>query len=261
MATYSRFGGGGGFGRQTLQFGGFVPPMIKRLLILNTAIFVVYFFATAFRWDMLLEVFKAFSLIPSWVVKGAFWQPFSYLFLHSPYGFTHILFNMLMLWMFGQDLERDWGGRRFLEFYFFCGVGAGLCDVAARVFFGGMDVPTIGNSGAVYGILLAFGLLYPDRTVLFALIFPIPARVFVAIIGGIQFMMTFGSTQSNVSHVAHLGGMAFAYLYMRMFGSRQRRYKPSLQSRLRDAWKEYKLARARRKFQVYMKKRDGGQIH
>jgi len=232
-----------------MHFGGLVPPMIKRLLILNIAVFIVYFFSTVFQWETLLALFDAVSLIPSWVVKGALWQPFTYLFLHSPYGFTHILFNMLMMWMFGQDLERDWGSRKFLEFYFFCGVGAGLCDVAARFFFGGVDIPTIGNSGAVYGILLAFGWLYPDRTVLFALIVPLPARVFVAILGGIQFLSTFGSSQSNVSHIAHLGGMAFAWIYLR--------HRPGfLDIDWKASYRQWKLRRAQKKFEVYMKKRD-----
>ncbi len=251
MATYSRFGGGGGFGRSTMHFGGLVPPIIKRLLIINTAIFVVYFFATQFRIEPLLSVFRFFSLIPSWLIKGALWQPFTYLFIHSPYGFGHILFNMLMLWMFGQDLERDWGKRRFLEFYFFCGVGAGLCDVAARFFLGGVDIPTIGNSGAVYGILLAFGMLYPNRTVLFALIFPIPARVFVAILGGIQFMSTFGSSQSNVSHIAHLGGMVFAWIYLK-------RRPAFLDIDWGASYRQWKLRRAQKKFEVYMRKRNKG---
>ena len=250
MATSSRFGGGGGFGRSTMHFGGFVPPMIKRLLIINTVLFVVYFFATRFDVEALLGLFRAASLIPSWLISGAIWQPFTYLFLHSPYGFGHILFNMLMLWMFGQDLERDWGGRRFLEFYFFCGVGAGLCDVAARFIFGGLDIPTIGNSGAVYGILFAFGWLYPDRTVLFALIFPIPARIFVAILGGIQFLSTFGSN-SDVSHIAHLGGMVFAWVYL----SRRPAF---LDIDWKASYRQWKLRRAQRKFQVYMKKRDKG---
>jgi rhomboid family protein len=235
-----------------MNFGGFVPPMIKRLLIINTAIFVIYFFSTRFEIQPLLGLFYALSLVPSWLMKGAIWQPFTYLFLHSPYGFGHILFNMLMLWMFGQDLERDWGSRKFLEFYFFCGVGAGLCDFAARFFFGGLDIPTIGNSGAVYGILLAFGMLYPDRTVLFALIFPIPARVFVAILGGIQFLSTFGAN-SDVSHMAHLGGMAFAWVYLR--------HRPEfLDIDWTASYRQWKLRRAQRKFQVYMKKKkdDGG---
>jgi membrane associated rhomboid family serine protease len=112
-----------------------------------------------------------------------------------------------------------------------------------------MDIPTIGNSGAVYGILLAFGWLYPDRTVLFALIFPIPARVFVAILGGIQFLSTFGSN-SDVSHVAHLGGMAFAWIYLR--------HRPEfLDIDWQASYRQWKLRRAQRKFQVYMKKKDG----
>ena len=194
---------------------------------------------------------------------GALWQPFTYLFLHDPGGFGHIIFNSLTLWMFGVSLERTWGTRKFLEFYFFCGVGAGLCDVALRSLLTlggsavpdflarmgvGMDIPTIGNSGAVYGVLLAFGLLFPDSTVYFWMLFPIPARVFVLIMGAITFLMFFGSAGSGVSHVAHLGGMAFAWIYLRS--------KPKfLDIDWTMAYRQWKLRRARRKFEVYMKKR------
>lgn len=245
MAYYTRYGSSG------FSFGGLVPAGIKRLLIVNTALFILYFLVTSFHITSLQALFRALSLIPSWVVVGALWQPFSYLFLHNPNGFMHILFNMLMLWMFGSDLERDWGTRRFYQFYFFCGVGAGLCDVAARFLFApeAVRIPTIGASGAIYGVLLAFGVLYPSRTILFALIFPIPARVFVAILGAMAFLSALGSTGSNVSHIAHLGGMVFGWIYLR--------YRPGfLDIDWTASYRQWRLRRARRRFEVYMKKRD-----
>jgi len=233
--------------------GGITPPGIKYLLIINAAVFVVYFLSVQLGIDPLVWLFSWFSLIPSWVIRGAVWQPFTYLFLHSPYGFWHILFNMLALWMFGSDLERDWGTRRFLNYYFFCGVGAGLCDLFARILWGNMNSATIGASGAIYGVLLAFGLLYPNRTVYFGLIFPIPARWFVAILGAIAFLSTLGASGSRVSHIAHLGGMVFGYFYLR--------YRPDvLDIDWVGSYRLWKARRARRKFEVYMRKhrRDPG---
>lgn len=243
MAYYSRYGSGGS------SFGGLVPWAIKRLLIVNTALFVLYYLATAFQISPLLGLFHALGLIPSWVIRGALWQPFTYQFLHSPHGFTHVLFNMLMLWMFGANLERDWGSRKFLEFYFFCGIGAGLCDVAARLLWGNPDIPTIGASGAIYGVLLAFGLLYPNTTVYFSMIFPIPAKYFVMILGGMSFLMTLGASGDNVAHVAHLGGMLFGWIYLR-------RRPEFLNIDWIASYRKWKLRRAQRRFQVYMKKRD-----
>jgi len=267
MASHSRFGGPPpGYGRGSIQLGGFITPGLKWILIANGAFFVVYFLARALRLYPLLDLFHALSLVPQWVLFGALWQPITYLFLHDPTGFSHIVFNSLTLWMFGINLERTWGTRKFLEFYFFCGVGAGLCDVGLRAVFtlagpvlpdflarmgGGMDIPTIGNSGAVYGVLLAFGLLFPDSTIYFWMLFPIPARVFVLIMGAISFLMFFGSAGSGVSHVAHLGGMLFGWIYLRS--------KPKfLEIDYVMAYRQWKLRRARKKFEVYMKKRDGG---
>jgi membrane associated rhomboid family serine protease len=250
MASHSRFGGfsrGGG-----LHLGGLLPFGIKWLLITNSILFVLYFLATVWAITPLLAIFRALSLIPKWVMFGALWQPLTYQFLHSPYGFSHILFNMLMLWMFGAGIERDWGTKRFLQFYLFCGAGAGLCDVVARLFVGDLSTPTIGASGAIYGVLLAFGLLYPHQTVYFWMIFPIPARVFVLIMGVMQFLLTMGSSGSQVSHIAHLGGMLFGYIYLRS--------KPKfLDIDWLMAYRQWRLRRARKKFEVYMRKRDGGQ--
>ncbi len=136
-----------------------------------------------------------------------FWQLLSYGFLHSPTNYTHILFNMLALWMFGKDIENAFGTRRFVAYYLLCIIGAGLTQiVAAKV--SGSAYPTVGASGGVFGLLLAFGVLYPNRTIM--LIFPpIPmkAKYFVVLFGLMELYLGFSGSAPNVAHFAHLGGM------------------------------------------------------
>ena len=240
----------------TISFGSRrVPSGVKFLLITNTIVFVVYFLSVQLRIAPLIMLFHGLSLVPSWVVKGAvIWQPITYLFLHSPFGFGHILFNMLSLWWFGSDLERDWGTRRFLNYYFFCGVGAGLCDVTARFLLvsgHALAIPTIGASGAIYGLLLAFGILYPNRTIFLYFLFPIPARIFVLILGTIAFLSTFGAAGSGISHMAHLGGMIFGFYYLRF---RPRLFDIDWIGSLR-LWKR---RQAQQRFEVYMRKQNRG---
>lgn len=231
---------------------GLFPKAVRWLLISNIALFVLYFFARLSEADGL---FEPFGLRPSDVVERLrVWQLFTYMFLHDPNGFGHILINMLMLWMFGADLERAWGTRRFLNYYFLCGVGAGICVVIAGFLFDHSSGRTIGASGSIYGLLLAFGMLYPDRQILFSFLFPIKAKYFVMIFGGIAFLSSFDPRAGGVSHVAHLGGMIFGYVYLKSKAFRRPSAKLDLQRTLRGWYQEYKLQRAKRKFQVYLKK-------
>jgi len=234
-----------GYVRNTSYF----PPGVKWLLIVNCALFIAYFFAIRTGFGAL---FSPFWLSLSWVTGMlAIWQLVSYMFLHDPGGFGHILWNMLALWMFGKDLEATWGTKRFLQYYFVCGVGAGLCVLLMSALFGSPESRTIGASGAIYGLLLAFGLLFPEQPILFFFLFPIPAKYFVMIIGAVSFMLTFGSTGDGVSHVAHLGGMVWGFLYLRYRYDRLDLIGPMLKK-----YQDWKLQRARRKFQVYMKKQE-----
>lgn len=229
----------------------YFPPGVRWLLISNTAIFVLYFFA---RGTAVGDYFKWFPLVPAAVVQLFFvWQLVTYMFLHG--GFWHILWNMLALWMFGVDLERMWGTRRFLQFYFVCGVGAGVCVVLGNYLlpFGQPNIPTIGSSGAIYGILLAYAILFPDRVILFSFLIPIKVKYFVMIIGAIAFMNTF-KPSTGVSDVAHLGGMIFAYFFLKM--PRSRGIHP--RAALRDQYRTWKIERAKRRFQVYLRKRGSG---
>jgi len=240
MRNYGRYPGSS-FGIRE-----YFPRGVKWLLILNSGIFVFFFFLGLVDFALARLFLDVFGLRASSFLRGMLWQPFTYLFLHDPTGFGHILINMLTLWMFGADLERDWGLQRFLKYYFVCGVGAGLCDVTAHLLLRGPNVPTIGASGAIYGVLLAFGLLYPTRTVYFSFLFPIQAKYFVLIMGVIAFLSSF-NRQSSVSNVAHLGGMLFGYIYLR---SRRHQVGESLLS----IYQQWRRRRTQQKFKIYMRK-------
>ena len=220
-----------------------LPRGVKGLIIANSAVFLLMWLVAPIERICM----QWLALVPADVVTRFFvWQMVTYLFLHG--GFMHILMNMLYLWFFGRDLEDIWGTRRFLQFYFFCGVGAGVIVVLANYLFANPQIPTIGASGAIFGVLLVAAVLWPDRIIIFY-IFPIKLKYLVMILGAIQF---FGlrDLNSGVSNVAHLSGMAFGYAFLK--GSKGRGFDPI--TPLRESYKAWKLARAKRKFQVYLKK-------
>jgi len=140
------------------------------------------------------------------------WMPLTYMFLHSVVSPMHILFNMLALWMFGGDVEQVFGTRQFIIYYLFCGAGAGLLVAILQP---GLGVPTIGASAAIYGLLVAFGLFYPNRVIYFFMIFPMRAKHFVLVIAGIVFLSSLASPGGPISHVAHLGGLVLGYLFIK----------------------------------------------
>ena len=178
------------YGQVQVSFGPPLTRMVKYLIIVSGAIFVLtYLGLQLFHWTWPLAWL---SLQPYDVIHRLFlWQLVTYLFLHG--GFFHIIFNLLMLWMFGSELEYRWGGRRFLFYFFLTGIGAGLCDVILNTLLApGLRTATIGNSGAVYGVLLAYGMLFPDRPVLFALMIPMKAKWLVLIMAAIEFLSSLG---------------------------------------------------------------------
>ncbi len=229
------------------------PTGVKWLIISNVAVYIVYYFGSWMRGE---PIFDSLLLMPAAVIHGAVWQLVTYLFLHSLGSMWHIVFNMLALWMFGAPIEETWGTRRFLQYYFLCGIGAGICVVLANLAFGNPYQRVLGASGAIYGLLLAFGMLFPNQTVLMSFLFPIKAKYMVMIFGAIAFMSSF-QTGSTVSNLAHLGGMIFGFVYMKtQFG--RRRQTAGFDFDFQRRWKEYKLQRARRKFKVYLKKHGSG---
>jgi membrane associated rhomboid family serine protease len=221
------------------QFGpGPLSPAVKVLLFTNVAAWLLNLLVPA----MTLRL----GLSPKDVFTGfAFWQPFTYMFLHDTHGFGHILFNMLSLWMFGTELERRWGTRFFTKYYFVTGVGAAVSTllislVSESVYYS----LTVGASGAIYGLLLAWAMYFPHRTIYFYFLFPIPARVFVIIVGAIAFLSSFGGPGSGIAHIAHLGGLVVGYVYLKSLQTRP-------MDELRYRWLRWRMDRARSRFDVY----------
>ncbi|HTS67748.1 MAG TPA: rhomboid family intramembrane serine protease [Terriglobia bacterium] len=235
------------------SFGPPLTPMVKKLIIITSGAFVLtYIPSQLFNSAIFDYPFALFALQPDLVIHRFFvWQLVTYLFLHG--GWFHIIFNMFALWMFGSDLERLWGGRKFLFYYFLTGVGAGILDVAINTIFPpAIPTATIGCSGAVYGLLLAYGMTYPDRPIYLYMIIPIKAKWFVAIMGVIEFVSSFGGPGSGISHFAHLGGMLFGYLYLR--GG-------SLPFRWQLQYEKWRRAQMRKKFEVYMRDQEKRDNH
>lgn len=189
-----------------------LTPVTRALMIACGAVWVVQFLLGPIL--RVTDLSWVFGIVPALFVRGYFWQPLTYMFLHSPVQILHLLLNLLILWMVGGDLERHWGGRRFLGYYLVCGVGAGMF-VAIAGLLSNTQAPTIGASGAIYGLLLAYGMIFSERVILFMLVFPMRARTLSWVLFAIAFVSTLGQSASGVSHVAHLGGMVVGYLYLK----------------------------------------------
>src|SRR5258708_34230991 len=240
----------------TLSF----PPFygkVRALILINALVYfaVLLFFRNPV--SLLKDVYWVYGLMPDRVfAHGYLWQLVTYFFLHA--GISHILFNMVALWMFGSTLEQYFGGRRFLEFYFFCVVGAALVTAlltfSAGCFVGlRPEIPTVGASGGIYGVLLGFGYLFPNREIfMFPWPFAIKAKSLVAILILIALAPSLGGS-NGVANIAHLGGALFGYLYLKFmpgkglgFATSERFYG------LRNAWHRWKRRQAAKKFKVYM---------
>ncbi len=226
------------------------PTGLKWLLVANVAIFVACYLIRPLN-DL---VHDYLGLIPFQVVQqGKIWQLVTYMFVHA--GIMHILWNMLGLWMFGIQLEKLWGTAKFLRFYFECGIAAGLTVVVAAYLFGGTDVATVGASGALFGLLVAYAVVFPDQTILFSFLIPIKSKYFVMIIGAIVFLQSYSATighqSGTVAVVAHLGGLVAGYLLLR-----GRTLQVKLRQPVEASFKGWKLRRARKKFEVYLRKQD-----
>jgi membrane associated rhomboid family serine protease len=200
-------GSGGGQGGVRYQFGPGVslPRAIKTLILLNVGIF---FLTKLAGWNE-SSLRSTFGLVPADVIgQGYVWQLVTYLFLHA--GLFHLLINMLMLWMFGTAVAHAWGSRAFLPYYFVCGVGGAVITLLTSH---ASVHPTIGASGAVLGVVLAYGLMYPDRQVLLFFLIPIKMKYFI---GMLVLVDLWGSAQDNgIANFAHLGGMLFGFLYLK----------------------------------------------
>lgn len=216
-----------------------LTPGIKLLVIANVVAFIATFLVPTITLRLGLRPADVFGHV-------ALWQPVTYMFLHS--GITHILFNMLALWMFGVELERMWGTRYFLKYYFITGIGAAATTLVLSwlpIFTESLYYSlTVGASGAVYGVLLAYALYFPNRPIYMYFVFPIPAKYFVMIIGAISFFSSLGGA-SGVAHTTHLGGLAVGYFYLK-----SGRLHPL--SEIKYRWVKWRINRMRKKFDVHV---------
>ena len=181
-----------------------MPPAIKTLIIANAAVFALSYIVGGHFRDI-------FGLVPQHVIGDRwFWQPVTYLFLHG--GFMHLRFNLFALWMFGMPVEAQWGKTEFLKYYFLCGLGAAAASIAMAPH---SSVPVIGASGSVYGMLVAFAMLYPDAVVYLYFLIPVKAAHMAILFGLIEFFAGAAGSNPGVARFAHLGGMVTGYLYIR----------------------------------------------
>jgi membrane associated rhomboid family serine protease len=189
-------------------FGGPVTRTIKILVLVNVAVFVLQMLARLLDTNV-IDIY--FGLVPALITREFMvWQFVTYMFLHG--GVFHIFFNMLTLYMFGNDLERYWGTRRFLNYYFITGIGAGVCSWIVSM--NSMAV-TIGASGALYGLLLAYGMLYPNRIVYLNFLLPVKVKWLVLIMGAVAFFSSVSGSEPGVANIAHLGGMLVGYIFLK----------------------------------------------
>ena len=206
-------------------FGGFslFPPVIKYLLLSNLFVFVLeHFFLNGLKFgdtNLGVAFFRTFALQPIFgtsvktIYSGPFmpWQLISYMFMHG--DFTHIFFNMFALWMFGLELENLWGSKRFLIYYTICGLGAALANLFVAPFFSIVG-PTVGASGSVYGILLAFGYLFPNRQIYIYFMIPLKAKYLVILYMALEVFAVASQSETGIAHVAHLGGAVVGLIYL-----------------------------------------------
>jgi len=243
MSSYGR-----SYGFRT-NWKGFVTPAVKTIVLICTGVFLVQTLVKLFLpSDDTIFLNYYLGLVPRAVTHGLrFWQPLTYIFLHA--DIWHLLINMLFLWMFGVDLERAWGTRRFWNYFLVTGIGAGLVNILVKTALDphgigtSLGPPTIGASGAIYAVLVAAAIMFPDREV-WLIPFPvhIPMKIYVLAAVAIEFFLTLGAGGDNVSHVTHLGGIAIGYIYLR---------RGSFMYRARNSYLDWKRKRARRKFEVY----------
>ncbi len=211
-------------------FGGFsfFPPVLKKLLFANGIVFFIQLISQMIVYGYSSEGYsvsyeyvltKYFALNPVFGDHTNFyvWQLLTYQFMHA--NFTHILFNMFMLWMFGMEIENIMGSKKFLIFYLSCGIGAGLLQLFLSQFFEGGMGPTIGASGAVFGVMIAFAMYFPDRYVFIYFLIPVKAKYLIAFLVILEFMSV--GEQSFVAHLAHIGG-AITALFFILYDRRNR---------------------------------------
>ena len=238
------------------------PPFTRTVKVLVIACSVIWFgmflLARSGQAEIYYTVQNLFGLTPAAVLHGWVWQLITYSFIHA--GFGHVFFNMLSLWMFGSQLEVDWGRQRFLEFYFFSVLGGALCTIAisySHILGLSPQVTTVGASGGIYGLIVAFGILYARARIYVMGIFPIEARWFAIIWVGLALYSALAGTGGNIAQIAHLGGALFGYIYLKALPRRGLKFATSEgYYGIRNRYQRWKRKRMAKKFEVFMKQHD-----
>jgi membrane associated rhomboid family serine protease len=220
-----------------VRIGGPLTPAVKTLLILNCSIFLTQQILNLFYPDYIIAFM---GLSHAGFIDNRFvWQIFTYMFVHS--GWMHIIFNMLTLWFFGGELELYWGTRRFVQYYLISGIGAGVFIALLNFYIsmknpGAAGIPTVGASGALFALLLAFGMIWPNREVLLFFVIPVKVKYVVIVFGLISFfssLNTLSGKEETISHIGHLGGMITGFILFQLYRIRKPvRKKGNLLSRL-----------------------------
>lgn len=226
-------------GSYQLSLGGPLTPAVRVLITINVAVYIVTFLSKLIFPQLNLVLLG--GLVPDLVTeKFPFftYQFFTYMFFHG--NIWHIFFNMLVLAMFGGELEKLFGTKQFYTYYFICGVGAGLFNYIVNIVFAlpGM-YPIIGASGAIYGLLAAYGIFYGDRYIFFMMLFPMKARTFVIVLGLIEFFSSFSMSGDGIAHLAHLGGLlcGVVYIYFKFLKKPPAFFKKWKENRVRKKFK------------------------
>lgn len=216
---------------------------VKVLVIVTAAVFLLQYISP----ELNRQLVGWFALVPGLVARGQVWRLASYLFLHA--SLSHLFWNMFALWMFGVWVEEELGSTRLYQLYFVCGIGGGIVDSIFHLWLSPGLSYTIGASAAIYGVLMAVGLLFPDREV-FLLLPPvaIKAKWLVLGYGALEFLFTLhGAGSDGIAHFAHLGGMLFAWLFLRTRLPR---------TGLTDSYQRWRRRQMSKRFEVYMNQRD-----
>jgi membrane associated rhomboid family serine protease len=207
-----------------------LTPVVKALLIACVALFVLQL-ALGLAGINLVPVL---GFVPARLLDGWLWQLVSYSLLHS--GMLHLLFNTLILWSIGSELESSWGSKLFAIYFGCCVLGAALAyGLMTAVGIGSAQVPVVGSSGGVYGLLVAYGILFGDRVLYFFMLFPIQARYFVMILGAMELISSVFYSEQGVAHVAHLGGMFTGFVFLAALAQWRIRVKDAARSKLLGA--------------------------
>jgi membrane associated rhomboid family serine protease len=224
----------GSRGLGSFGMGGGFPDGVKWLLIANALVFIIqhWLFPAAYA-----PLVSWLGLSSSGVLHGKFWQLGTYLFLHGDFG--HFFFNMLYLFMFGAVVERAWGRDAFLRYYFYTGIGAAIVWTLFRF---GSDIPTVGASGAVYAIMVAFAVLYPNATILLFFVLPVKAKYLVGALIGLSVFYQLRDANDGVAHLVHLAGAAIGFVLLKRGDNKI--------PRIPTPWGWYRRWRVRRKLSV-----------